>query len=328
MGELAAETLITSGLHGTLSPGAELPRVGRMSLGPVPSGFSLRRTAMSHGWCALAPTAYDDRSNALHRTLSLPDAGALTVTVTQSKDGRLRASWGRVEGSCADRVAVKAALRHMLALDDDLTELHEHCRTVPGLEWVSELAVGRILRSPIVFEDLVKTLATTNCSWRLTELMTERIVESLSPRGPSGERAFPGPETFVAAGETHFTDVVRAGYRARAFVELAQRCLSGELDSASWFSPEVDDADVLGQIKALRGFGPYAAEGMLGLVGRPRGLALDSWIRAKLPRILGRESMTDAEIAERYAPLERWAGLGLWLELTRDWFSPPPPPEL
>ena len=321
MGELAAEALTENGVHGTIPPGAELPRVGRMSLGPVPHAFSLRRTAMSHGWCALVPTAYDDRADALHRTLRLPDAGPLTVTVTQSKDGRLRASWGRTEGSCADRVEIKAQLRHMLALDDDLAELHEHCREVPGLEWVTELAVGRILRSPTVFEDLVKTLATTNCSWRLTELMTERMVETLSAPGPAGERAFPEPAAFVDAGERHFTDVIRAGYRSRAFVELAERYLSGEVDTASWFSPEVDDADVLVQIKALRGFGPYAAEGMLGLVGRPRGLALDSWIRAKLPRILGRESMTDAEIAERYLPLGRWAGLGLWLELTRDWFD-------
>ena len=321
MGEQAEESLTETGLHGTLPPGAELVRVGRMSLGPVPRGFSLRRTAMSHGWCALAPTAYDDRANALHRTLSLPDAGPLTVTVTQSKDGRLRASWGRVDGTCGDRVEIKAQLRHMLALDDDLSELHAHCLAVPGLEWVSELGVGRILRSPTVFEDLAKTLATTNCSWRLTELMTERIVESLSVPGPAGERAFPPPEAFVSAGESHFTDVVRAGYRARAFVELAERCLAGGLDTASWFSAEVGDVDVLAQIRSLRGFGPYAAEGMLGLVGRPRGLALDSWIRAKLPRILGRESMTDAEIAERYAPLGRWAGLGLWLELTRDWFD-------
>jgi len=321
VGEQVADALTTSGLRGTLPVGAELPRVGRMSLGPVPIGFSLRRTAMSHGWCALAPTAYDDRTNTLHRTLRLPDAGPLTVTVTQSRDGRLRASWGRTAGTCADRVAIRAQARHMLALDDDLADLHLRCAAVPGLEWVAELAVGRILRSPTVFEDLAKTLATTNCSWRLTELMTERIVASLGEPGPAGERAYPLPQSFVKAGESHFTDVVRAGYRARAFVELAQQTGDDVLDSASWFDPALGDDDVLGRVRSLRGFGPYAAEGMLGLLGRPRGLALDSWIRARLPEVLGRAAMTDAEIAARYTPLGRWAGLGLWLELTRDWFE-------
>jgi len=321
VGEQAAEAIAEPGLHGRLPAGASLPRVGRMSLGPVPPGLRLRRTAMSHGWCALAPTAYDDHRDALHRTLALPDAGPLTVTVLQSNDGRLRATWGRVDGSCADRVAIRTQLRHMLALDDDLSDLHDRCAARPELAWVAELGVGRILRSPTVFEDLLKTLATTNCSWRLTELMTERTVDSLSTPGPAGERAFPEPTAIVAAGEAHFTDVVRAGYRARAFVELAQRALDGSLDTARWFDPALGDAEVLADVRSLRGFGPYAAEGMLGLVGRPRGLALDSWVRAKLPRLLGREAMSDAEIAERYAPLDRWAGLVLWLELTRDWFD-------
>ncbi len=320
MGEQVAQELRGSSLHGTPPPGAELPRVGRMSLGGVPPGFSLRRTAMSHGWCALAPSAYDDRAGALHRTLSLPDAGALTVTVTQRRDGRLSASWGRVAGTCADRVAIKSQFRHMLAVDDDLTELHAGCAALPGLEWVAELGVGRLLRSPTVFEDLARTLATTNCSWALTELMCRRMVDSLGAAGPAGERAFPTPQAVLDAGATHFADVVRAGYRARSFVELAGAVADGTLDPSSWWDPLTSDSDVLAQVRTLRGFGPYAAEGMLGLLGRPKGLALDSWIRAKLPRLLGKESMTDAEIADRYAPLGRWAGVGLWLELTRDWF--------
>jgi N-glycosylase/DNA lyase len=60
---------------------------------------------------------------------------------------------------------------------------------------------------------------------------------------------------------------------------------------------------------------------MLGILGRPRGLAIDSWVRAKLPRVVGVEAMTDAEIRERYAPLGRWGGAALWLELTGDWFG-------
>jgi len=291
-----------------------------MSLGSVPSLFSLRRTALSHGWCALAPSAYDDEAVALHRTLLLPDAGPLTVTITQRRDGRLTASWGRVDGSCADRVAIKAQCRHMLALDDDLTELHARCAATPGLDWVAELGVGRLLRSPTVFEDLARTLATTNCSWALTELICRRLVDSLGAVGPGGERAFPTPAEVTEAGEAHFKDVVRAGYRSRAFIELGTAVAADAVDTDAWWDSVVPDSEVLSQVRSLRGFGPYAAEGMLGLLGRPKGLALDSWIRAKLPRLLGRDSMTDAEIAERYAPLGRWAGVGLWLELTRDWF--------
>jgi N-glycosylase/DNA lyase len=289
-----------------------------MSLGRVPQGFDLERVVMSHGWCQLAPTAYDDERRVLHRTLDLPDAGSLTVSVREARGG-LEASWGRVKGTCDDRIAVKAQLRRMLAVDDDLTDLYEHCARVPSLRWVAASGLGRLVRSPTVFEDLAKTLATTNCSWALTRLMCGRIVASLGPEGPEGERAFPAPAAFVEAGERHFTDVVRAGYRSRAFVELAGAYPS--LDVESWQDSAVGDETVLRELLALRGFGPYAAQGMLGLLGRPRGLAIDSWVRAKLPGLLGRESMTDAEIAEHFAPLGRWAGAGLWLELTRDWFG-------
>ena len=312
MGE-QAEAALTAGVQGEIPPGARLRRTGRMSLGPVPAGFSLHRTVLSHGWCQLAPTAYD---GSLYRTVATPDAGPLTVTVRERPGRGLEASWGRVKGSCDDRIAIRAALRRMLALDDDLTGLHAALRTVPALARAADAGAGRMLRSPTVFEDLVKTLATTNCSWALTTLMCRRIVGTLGAEGPEGERAFPSPEAVAAAGVTHFTDVVRAGYRSRAFVELAE-C---GFDFEKWLDPALPDETVNAELLALRGFGPYAAQGMLGFLGRPRGLAIDSWVRAKLPRLAGVDAMTDAEIAERYAPLGRWAGMGLWLELTEDWF--------
>jgi N-glycosylase/DNA lyase len=321
MGQQVDEALVAgTGVHGEVPPGAQLPRAGRMSLGHVPAGLSLRRTALSHGWCGLHPTAYDDDRGVLHRTLALPDAGALTVSV-RSRAGRLEASWGRVPGSCADRVAIKAQLRRMLALDDDLAELHDALRSEPGLRWAADTAAGRLLRSPTVFEDLAKTLATTNCSWALTKQICRRLVETLGAVGPAGERAFPTPEAVIAAGAAHLQTEVRVGYRARAFVELAEAVASGAVSPERWLDPSMDDDAVLAEIRARRGFGPYAAEGMLGLLGRPRGLALDSWVRAKLPTMLGRESMTDAEIGERYARFGRWAGTALWLELTSDWHA-------
>lgn len=314
MGAEAEAALRERGVRGEVPPGATLPRTGRMSLGPVPAGYDLERTVMSHGWCQLAPTAYDETCRVLHRTLLLPDAGPLTVAVRERNAG-LEASWGRTKGTCDDRIAVKAQLRRMLALDTDVTDLYAACAALPSLAWVRGSGLGRLLRSPEPFEDLAKTLATTNCSWALTRLMTRRMVGSLGAEGPEGERAFPTPDAVANVGEAHFANVVRAGYRAKAFVALAHEDMTG------WDDPAVSDEDLMTRLRALRGFGPYAAEGMLGLLGRPRGLAIDSWVRAKLPGLLGRTTLTDKQIAKHYAPLGRWAGTGLWLELTRDWFG-------
>lgn len=302
-------------LLGQLPAGAQLARRGSLRLA-WPTGFDFDRTVRSHGWCGLAPSAYDRERAEFHRTLALPDAGPLTVTV--AADGQV--SWGRTRGTTADRAAIRRQLRHMLCLDDDLSALHEACRELPAAAWVVGAGAGRLLRSPTAWEDLARTLATTNCSWALTRQLTTRLVATLGVTGPAGERAFPTPEAVLAAGVGHLREVVRAGYRSASFVELARTAAAGVPDG--WWDPARSDAEVRGEVLALRGFGPYAADGMLGLLGRPRGLALDSWVRAKLPRLLGREAMEDDAIGARYAALGRWAGSVLWLELTRDWFEP------
>lgn len=325
MGEQAEIELVSPrSVHGEIPAGAELGRAGRMSLGVVPKGFSLRRTAMSHGWCGLAPTAYDDARGVLHRTLALPDAGPLTVSVRQRSTGALDASWGRTHGSCDDRIATKSQLRRLLTLDDDLTSLYDACSRDPKLAWVSAAGAGRLLRSPTVWEDLAKTLTTTNCSWALTKSMCHRLVDVLGAQGPAGERAFPTPAAVAAAGEDLLRTEIRAGYRARALRELGEQVASGAVDPECWLPGlprAMPDEEVLTEIRKLRGFGPYASEGMLGLLGRPRGFALDSWVRAKLPRLFGLASMTDDEIRARYAAYAEWSGTALWLELTRDWFD-------
>jgi hypothetical protein len=55
------------------------------------------------------------------------------------------------------------------------------------------------------------------------------------------------------------------------------------------------------------------------LIGRYSRLILDSWTRPKYAKLNGGASATDAEIIERFAAYERYAGLAFWLYLTRDW---------
>ncbi len=304
-------------LIGVPPVGWDLPRTGRLRLGPVPGTWDFDRVVRSHGWCGLPPSAYDPRRREFYRTLALPSAGALTVTVND----RGSVTWGRCTGTTADRHAIRAQLRRMLCVDDDVSELHSACVRSPGLAWVPASGAGRMLRSPTVWEDLARMLATTNCSWSLTRSMLTRMVESLGARGPAGERAFPTREAVAAAGPDHFRTVVRAGYRAESFVELARTAEPVEAWLVVAGRDNASAQDVAAGIQRLRGFGPYAAEGMLGLLGHPRGLAIDSWVRAKLPALMGRASMTDEDIRDRYAHLGRWAGSGLWLELTADWFA-------
>jgi len=117
-----------------------------------------------------------------------------------------------------------------------------------------------------------------------------------------------------------FVDDVRAGYRAPYLKELADRVASGELNVEEWLSSELPTAELVKQIKGVKGVGNYAAENLLKLLGRYDGLALDSWTRARFFELRnnGRKA-NDKKIARYYARFNEWRGLALWLDVTRDW---------
>jgi 3-methyladenine DNA glycosylase/8-oxoguanine DNA glycosylase len=185
-----------------------------------------------------------------------------------------------------------------------------------------------MVRSPTVFEDVVKTISTTNCTWSATVRMVHAIVLHLgepaagAADGDPWGRAFPTPSAMAEAGETFFRDVARAGYRGSYLLQLARSVAEGDLD-LEWFgraSPdELPDAELEARLLALPGVGPYAAAHVMMTLGRYHRLILDSWTRPTYARLTGRGSVTDRAIERRFRRYGPYAGLAFWLFLTRDW---------
>ena len=188
--------------------------------------------------------------------------------------------------------------------------------------WVATQGAGRMLRSPTVFEDLVKMICTTNCSWALTEKMVTGLVQNLGRESNDGRRTFPTPEAMALMPLKFYTNEVRAGYRAPYFKELADRVASGSLDVEQWLHSPLATADLIKEMQGVKGVGPYAAENLLKLLGRYDGLALDSWTRAKFftVRNNGRKA-SDKKIARYYSRFNEWRGLVLWCDMTHDWLE-------
>jgi N-glycosylase/DNA lyase len=176
-----------------------------------------------------------------------------------------------------------------------------------------------------VFEEVVKTVCTTNCTWSATERMVGALVADLGlgapgapTEGPAG-RAFPTPEAMAEAPEAWYREVARAGYRGAYLRTLAADVASGELDLEELNAPDLPDDEVERRLLALPGVGPYAAAHVMTLIGRYSRLILDSWTRPKYAKLNGGEQASDVDIVARFAPYERYAGLAFWLYLTRDW---------
>lgn len=284
-----------------------------------PKTFSFRRTVQSHGWYALLPFEFDEESRTLTRVLELRGGAPVTVRIR----GRGKSIRIETERRAArNQASITGDVRHMLRLDDDMDIFYQAMDRETEFSWVSKEGAGRLLRSPTVFEDLVKMICTTNCSWALTEVMVTALVKNLGRETSDGRRAFPSPEAMAKPSEKFYRDEIRSGYRAPYLKELAERVASGSLDPESWLHSDLPTAELQKEMKRVKGVGDYAAENLLKLVGRYDGLALDSWTRAKFYRVRnGGRKASDQKIARYYSRFDSWRGLALWCDMTRDWLE-------
>ena len=286
----------------------------------TPREFSFKRTVISHGWCQLLPFKIDDEKWQLTRTLDLGDASPVTVIIRGTKRAVVIKTSRRLNQAATKKVV--AEVRHMLRLDDNIADFYRLVAEDNDFNWIPMQGAGRLLRSPTVFEDLVKMICTTNCSWALTQKMVTGLVENLGRQSTNGDRTFPTPEAMALMPLKFYVNEVRAGYRSEYLKLLADRVASGELDVEAWLTSPLPTAELMKEMRGVKGVGPYAAENLLKLLGRYDGLALDSWTRAKFfsVRNNGRKT-TDKKIARYYSRFKEWRGLALWCDMTRDWME-------
>jgi 3-methyladenine DNA glycosylase/8-oxoguanine DNA glycosylase len=287
---------------------------------PTPRNFNFKRTVISHGWCELLPFHLDREKWLLTRTLDIKETKPVTLQIRGTKNA-LKISTSRRLSQAASARVVKD-VRHMMRLDDDMGVFYGLLAAEGDFNWIPVQGAGRMLRSPTVFEDLVKMICTTNCSWALTEKMVTGLVENLGRESNDGRRTFPTPEAMALMPLKFYINEVRAGYRAAYLKELADRVASGELNVESWLTSPLATVDLIKEMRGVKGVGPYAAENLLKLIGRYDGLALDSWTRAKFYAVRnnGRKA-SDKKIARYYSRFKEWRGLALWCDLTRDWLE-------
>jgi 3-methyladenine DNA glycosylase/8-oxoguanine DNA glycosylase len=293
----------------------------------VPTPFDLDVVLRGHGWVALGPHRYDREAGVLATSLDLSSlpaqpktAPVVAIELRQGRAGALEV------GVLARRPLTRAALEQVrralitsLAIDRDLGQFWARCAATPRLRWVAERGAGRLMRSPTIFEDLLKLLMTTNCAWSNTKTMVARTIAGLGRRDPTGARAFPSAAACARVPEGFWRDEVRTGYRAAHCRAIAEGFAAGTLSAELFCDPELPTAELRERLLALPGFGPYAAGQALRLLGRFDDLALDSWVRKRAAELHGAEVSHDRAIASRYAEFAEFAGLALWMDVTAPW---------
>ena len=302
---------------------AEFPLVG-----PKGEAIDLRRVFLSHGIAELPPMRLDQKSWSFEITVPLAGIGARTLAISQARPGHGLISVTGQAVTPRVGAAVMAQVRHVLSLDDDLTPFYAVAADDPDLAWVLSGA-GRMVRSPTVYEDVVKTICTTNTTWGGTTRMVNALVQHLGEKAPGAPtdspygRAFPTPASMAAAPASFYKKVAGTGYRGPYLKALSSSVVTDRVDLealATTSRDDLPDDEVADQLQALPGVGPYAAAHIMLMLGRYDRLILDSWTRPKYARLLGRRRpVSDRTIERRFNRYGPYAGLAFWLFLTRDW---------
>lgn len=292
--------------------------MGQKFLLPIPKNFSFRQTVRSHGWSALVPFEWDAENSFLSRVFHTDTGDAVSVSLGHDKENIHINVSGKLNKNSQKKIVKEVA--HLLRFDDDLDDFYRLVKTEKELSWIARHRAGRIMRSPTVFEDLVKTICTTNCNWAMTKIMTRNLAEKLGEKTADGKFAFPTPEAMARKKTDFYTKQIKAGYRASYLKELAQKVCDGKLDPENWLTTGLATADLKKEMKNVKGVGDYAADNLLKLVGRYDGLALDSFLRSEFYKVhRAGEKCPDKEIEHHYERFGKWRGLVMWCDMTKDY---------
>jgi len=303
--------------------------------------FNFLSVVRSHGWFQLAPFHFDEQTNTLHYVLQLSNGRAVELKLREAAVGV------NVEAeklNSPEKKEVTNKVTWMFGLDMDFSAFYAASAGEPKLARAKKQALGRLLRAPTLFEDVVKTILTTNTLWAATRNMSRHLVDEfgqplpfdgrVAPNDSEGRtlapgahlpraqvpgsagvesKAFPTPQAIAASTPDFIKEKIRVGYRAPALHQLAVRVASGEFDLESLKTSNLPTLELRRELMKINGVGPYAAANLLMLLGRHDFIPIDSsaltavsheWYRGKL--------ITARQVEKRF---ERWGefkGLAFW----------------
>jgi len=281
---------------------------------PAYPPFSLSAVVESHGWVQLPPWTWDPDAGLLTRVerLSTGRVVALRIEAAPERSGvRVEAVDGLSE---TEGCEVVDKVGWMLQLDQDLSAFYALVHDEPRLAHVPEAAKGRILRSPTLFEDTVKTILTTNVQWSGTIRMVRALVDRFGAplHDDLARRAFPTPERLAAADEASLR-ASGLGYRAPYVLDLARSLAAGDRDLEGLREADLSSEDLRRELLSIKGVGDYAAASLLMLLGRYDAVPVDSWARTLVSREWhDGEPVGRAEVEAAFQDWGTWKGLAYW----------------
>lgn len=274
--------------------------------------FCFETVVRSHGWVELEPFRWNAEEKALSYAFLPKKGSALEMTIRDDQNGIMVELADNINPVHKEKVC--QAVERLFDVEHDFTPFYELAASEPALAQVCEKAQGRLLRSAGFFEDLVKTILTTNTTWGGTRRMASLLVEKYGQPTPDGtRRAFPCPERLASETPDALQAEARLGYRAPYISRLCRDIVEGSVDLARFTEAELPTAELRKLLLALPGVGPYAAAHLLILLNRYDYLPVDSWAL----KLVSHEWHTDKPVRPKdveaaFETWGEWKALAFW----------------
>lgn len=276
--------------------------------------FSLKPVINSHGWIRLIPFQETQEKVGFTYTDQLSSGKVVDFAVNEVSHG-VKVTVG-IEINASEREEIAQKISWMLGLEQDFNEFYDLAKDEPKLAHVASSARGRLLRSPTLFEDVVKTILTTNTLWAATIRMNTNLVSQFGEplRSDPDRKAFPTPERLAATSEDTLRQETRLGYRAPYILDLARAEASGELDLEILKEIDLPTPELRKRLLAIKGVGAYAAANLLMLLGRYDDIPIDTWaFKMVSHEWYDGEPVGLAEVKAHFDKWGEWKGLVYWM---------------
>ncbi|XP_024545132.1 uncharacterized protein LOC9645043 isoform X1 [Selaginella moellendorffii] len=215
----------------------------------VPHSFSLARVVCSYGFYMMQPNRWLPESGDLERPLRLKDGRAVVTILSEEAPGMLAVRvLGVEELPEDDREEILSQVKRMLRLSDEedflVTGFHAlHPKA-------KEEGFGRLIRSPTLFEDMVKSILLCNCGWGRTLQMARALCELQfelkgAPVGYTKVLAYEKIEfavtTVSSSSKKRKSVVARSTTKSR--VKRLQKAFNESMQGAGLAPPEMLEAE-------------------------------------------------------------------------------------
>ncbi|HCM96847.1 MAG: hypothetical protein A2X25_05310 [Chloroflexi bacterium GWB2_49_20] len=274
--------------------------------------FNFQSVLQSHGWCQLQPFRLEADTGQLSYILRLSSGQVVDLEISETPGG---IQVQTTQLTFSEKAEVMAVLTWMFGLNLDFSNFYEAIRGKPPLAHVEKRAMGRVLRSPTFFEDVIRTILTTNTLWSATIRMTANLVGQFGDPLPfdSERKAFPTPQRLASATEAQLRAEIRLGYRAPYILDLAQRVASSGFDLELFKTSSLPTLELRNQLLKILGVGPYAAANLLMILGRCDFIPIDTWaLKMVSQEWHGGQHVTPADVQAAFEKWGEWQGLVFW----------------